>query len=336
MPVISNKLNKSCRQIMIICIMMVITSIRVHASGIDEYQRILKDTEAKLGAIVRQENLRPDSAKKQINELLDATPGSVSVDTGSRNLRKVDLRWLRRDLRALQEYKSKNRQQEAKKIISRIQSMQAASKNIGISKGTDVNAARSKLNSILSRNEYKETFFDSFMLKILNKFSDVLSRIFGGPAAKAIGWVLIGVLLIAVVIAIVYLVLHLAGYFSGRGKKSSQTDSQVMQKQTRPSFESLIGKSEREASEGRYRDAFRSIYLASIIMLDKARLITYTDSGTNWEYMRFIRRQASPEAVEIFGDMTLLFDNLIYGHRDVTRDEYDRCMSQYRQLEVLV
>lgn len=315
----------------VLCLTSLITAPGLYASEDSAYRRVLKTSESGLISTI---NNKPSATSRQaqIKNILDRVPDAIIESPDGK---PVSLAWLRNDLKRISNAKQNQWIAEAKKLLSKLQSLRAASSDIRQVNTARDKAAKKKLAAILKRNEYKESIGEQLLYRMLEKFGGFLAGVFGSDAAKYIGWFLAGLLVLVFVVAIVYLVMFIIRNFSVR-KKDVKAEKLIESIKTRPSFELMLEKSAREAAEGRYRDAFRSLYLASIIMLDKSNLIVYTDSITNWEYLRVIKKQAPPEAISIFGDMTLTFDILIYGHRNVSRNEYDDGLKQFRKLESLI
>ncbi|MCA9535360.1 MAG: DUF4129 domain-containing protein [Myxococcales bacterium] len=85
--------------------------------------------------------------------------------------------------------------------------------------------------------------------------------------------------------------------------------------------EEHLGEAARLASEGRHREAFRSLYLATLVALDRHREIDFDPARTNWHYLR----QMGPgERAAAFRTFTQLFDAKWYGDEHTTREEYER------------
>jgi hypothetical protein len=76
------------------------------------------------------------------------------------------------------------------------------------------------------------------------------------------------------------------------------------------------------AGQGRFRDALRSLYLATLVALDRRRLITFDPSRTNWHYLRQLPRDARRLD---FSRFTRLFDHKWYGEEPTTEEDYREC-----------
>ena len=75
------------------------------------------------------------------------------------------------------------------------------------------------------------------------------------------------------------------------------------------------------AARGLHREAFRSLYLATLVALDRRGEIDFDPARTNWHYLRQMGASARTAAFRTF---TQLFDRKWYGDEHTTREEYER------------
>lgn len=76
------------------------------------------------------------------------------------------------------------------------------------------------------------------------------------------------------------------------------------------------------ARDGRHRDALRALYLATLVALDRRRLIDFDPALTNWQYIRQMSRGEPARAR--FVEFTRLFDHKWYGDEPTTEPDYVR------------
>ncbi len=76
------------------------------------------------------------------------------------------------------------------------------------------------------------------------------------------------------------------------------------------------------AAGGRFRDALRSLYLATLVALDRRRMISFDPALTNWQYIRQMPRGAVRSD---FASFTRLFDYKWYGEEETTERDYLAC-----------
>jgi hypothetical protein len=72
---------------------------------------------------------------------------------------------------------------------------------------------------------------------------------------------------------------------------------------------------DRLIAEGKYREACRALYLASLLRIDKSRIARFEPAQTNWEHLRRIETSIiRPENLQ-FRPVTKAFDLAWYGYR---------------------
>lgn len=92
---------------------------------------------------------------------------------------------------------------------------------------------------------------------------------------------------------------------------------------------SFLDEAAQLAEHGDLRAALRALYLATLVALDRRRLIAFDPHRTNWQYLRKMPRG---EAREAFARFTRLFDHKWYGREATTRPDYDECRSLARAI----
>ncbi len=75
------------------------------------------------------------------------------------------------------------------------------------------------------------------------------------------------------------------------------------------------------AAQGRYGEALRALYLATLVALDRRAWIRFESSLTNWQYLR---QMPAGEAREDFRVLTRTFDVKVYGGEAASADDYAR------------
>lgn len=92
---------------------------------------------------------------------------------------------------------------------------------------------------------------------------------------------------------------------------------------------SFLDEAAQLADGGDLREALRALYLATLVALDRRRLIAFDPHRTNWQYLRQMPRGEPRDA---FRQLTRLFDHKWYGHEATTRHDYERCRSLARAI----
>jgi len=133
---------------------------------------------------------------------------------------------------------------------------------------------------------------------------------------KLSGWVLMALAAVALALIAVYVTRDRKLSRTGAAAKLELSPAATSEPAT------LLDDAARLAAAGDFRAALRSLYLATLFALDRARLIEYEPSKTNWQYTRSLPRG---ELQTTFAAFTRIFDRTFYGHEAATREHYERC-----------
>src|SRR5262249_48177623 len=110
----------------------------------------------------------------------------------------------------------------------------------------------------------------------------------------------------------------------------------------------LLAEADREAAAGRYREALRLAYLATVARLDPVGVLPEDGSRTHWELLRDLRRISSDELrvtsnegktselvtrhsslVTLLSPLTQRLDERLYGGRTTTVEDYQVCRAAH-------
>ena len=80
----------------------------------------------------------------------------------------------------------------------------------------------------------------------------------------------------------------------------------------------ILAEAETLRRRGELRAALRTVYLATLVQLDRRREIVFDPARTNWQYLRDF---PAGERRERFATLTRLFDHKWYGHEPVSDDD---------------
>jgi hypothetical protein len=216
------------------------------------------------------------------------------------------------------------------------------------------------LRRVLARPEYQirerkpslvERFF-AWLGDLLTRFFLWLARLLDrwlpaqtpGRADRLARLMVIGVvLLLAVLIARMILLILPNLRRLGRVKDAEPAGGELLVPQEP---DALLAAAEREAAAGRYREALRLAYLATVARLDRAGVLPEDRSRTHWELLRDLRRLTSPHPssliphpsslVAVLAPLTQRLDERLYGGRATTVEDYQVCRTAHDQIERLL
>ena len=84
--------------------------------------------------------------------------------------------------------------------------------------------------------------------------------------------------------------------------------------------------------DGKYREAVRCLYLASLLKIDEARIARFERSETNWEHLARIESSSTRPAGLQFREPTKAFDQIWYGMRVNGSEDVMRFRAWYRHV----
>ena len=93
-----------------------------------------------------------------------------------------------------------------------------------------------------------------------------------------------------------------------------------------------LQQAEQFAAQKDYHRAFRSVYIAILLQLDRAGAVQYERSRTNGEYLRFLSGKRLLLLLEALQPLTGEFDTRWYGTRETLPADYERVLAAYRQM----
>jgi len=166
-----------------------------------------------------------------------------------------------------------------------------------------------------------------------NGFWEWLRKVFGfggrigAGSSPVMPYILVVVLILVIAYAIAYAV------------KNYQRTPRVTKK--KPSVDTIVEPEESAAAEpdawiaaarlhaaaGDYRRAYRAVFLAILIRLDRRGAIRYERSKTNGDYVRALRN--APDLLAFLRPLANEFDARWYGHVEATKTDFDRLLAQY-------
>jgi hypothetical protein len=95
----------------------------------------------------------------------------------------------------------------------------------------------------------------------------------------------------------------------------------------------LLDRSNRFKGDGNYHEASRWLYLAMLQRLNDAKLIPHQLSRTDREYIQILRTVPTIEVGEL---LVSTHEQVYFGDRIVTSEDFDRCQQVYHQIEASI
>lgn len=143
-----------------------------------------------------------------------------------------------------------------------------------------------------------------------------------GPWIVYLLWGILG----AALLAFLYFALR---HFSWR-KRLSRKTAMLDEAEPERSLDEWLGLADQLEREGKYREAIRCLYIASLLKFDEHRVARFDRGQTNWEHNARIRQSPNRPAGLDFDDPTSAFDRVWYGMRVEGKDDVDRFRAWYK------
>lgn len=309
----------------------------VKAETVVEYDRELTSISRELHAVLEIEKAKPGSATNELKSLLARLRPEMDVSVSKDETIHVDMRWISSGVDGVAKWEPKSRMARIEHLVDRVDAQRGAVLGIPFIGQTSIDRSKAMLASNLAGSEYKPSWQERLTQKIQSWLYGLLEKLNIPPSVGIfIGWLTVVVAAIAFIVAVIFIIWRLlvAASLVRFNRPISHTKPQ--QAPRTPTQTSVLDEAERHAAAGRYKEAFRAVYLAAILALDRAKLVKYIDGVTNWEYLRALTKQDRAETVPPFKAMTGTFDRLIYGEQPISESDYLECRSHYTALiEVL-
>lgn len=146
---------------------------------------------------------------------------------------------------------------------------------------------------------------------------------------KVVYWALVA----AAIGAAVYVVAKLPIKWNktARAKKSAR-GGMLEEGEELKSEDEYAANAERLVAEGKYREACRAYFLASLLRIDALRIARFEPAQTNWEHLRRIESSRRRPAGFEFRDITKRFDYAWYGYEAKTAADVDPFRKAYSEI----
>lgn len=129
-----------------------------------------------------------------------------------------------------------------------------------------------------------------------------------GSWISAVVWVILGV----AIAAFAYFALRHVRFKKGLKRRRTAVLEEHEPDRT---LDEWLAQADLLASQGRYREAVRALYLACLLKFDERRIARFIRAETNWEHLARINGSPAKPATLDFAPPTQAFDLVWYGHR---------------------
>lgn len=175
-----------------------------------------------------------------------------------------------------------------------------------------------------SRQSLRERFFrwlGEILAPIVEPVAEWLAPLFGGGGAAGSGVVILRAILaiigIVAIVAVVVLVIR-----NVRGSMTSDVAHLATQRELKLTSAEARAEAERLFQAGNFREALRSLYLATLLRLDEAGRLRFDRSLTNQEVLSTTRLHGDQMLLAQLSPLVDRFDNVWYGGAPCSADDY--------------
>ncbi len=143
-------------------------------------------------------------------------------------------------------------------------------------------------------------------------------------------WVLCPLLIVLLAFVFAYAVRRFAAGAEER-KESRQGVAEILESDDAASTDAdeWLEAARELARSGDYRRAYRAVFVALLLRLDRAGILRYERSRTNGEYLRGLRKQTA--LLEVVQPFANAFDARWYGHLPATEADFEAGVGWYQK-----
>ena len=218
--------------------------------------------------------------------------------------------------------KGKKEKEDAYYSLKQLVDANALSENFSVSKGADATAKSIKKDPIYdARKEAKSSnWFNKLMDRAKKLFQkpNLPDNKIGPPPAWMlyIVWGFCFLLIVALLVGLVLLVINLPWAWTKAGRARKANRGGILEDgEALLSEDEYLIEADRLIAEGRYREACRCLYLATLLRFDATRIARFEPAQTNWEHCRRIEASKILPTPIPFRPTTKAFDLAWYGYR---------------------
>ena len=93
-----------------------------------------------------------------------------------------------------------------------------------------------------------------------------------------------------------------------------------------------LAEAERQQAAGDFRRVYRALFIAILLKLNQAGVITFERGRTNGEYLRAVRAAAEIAIYGLLAPLVLEFDLRWYGDKPTTAEDAEAMRGEYNRL----
>lgn len=181
------------------------------------------------------------------------------------------------------------------------------------------------------------------VIRLFRALDRLFGRIFGGASgvfggSGGVQWILLGLFFLVGAWVLARIILAFQRRATTRGaRKSASTralDEAELEHVTEP--EIWLQQARRYAAAGDYLLAYRAVFIAILLLLDRQGAVRYDRARTNGDYVRALRNADTPQLYEALLPLAGDFDARWYGRRPTAEEDFQSCLAEYDRFRTLM
>ena len=225
-------------------------------------------------------------------------------------------------INAFESAKSKKDKEVAYDSLKHFVDANALSENFSVSKGADATVKSIKKDPVYEAR--KEAKSSNWFSKLMDRAKNLLQKPnlpennMGPPPAWIfyLVWAICILLIVALLAGLVLLIINLPWAWTKAGRARKAKRGGILEEgEALLSEDEYLIEADRLIAEGRFREACRCLYLATLLRFDSTRIARFEPAQTNWEHCRRIEASKILPSPIPFRPTTKAFDLAWYGYR---------------------
>jgi Domain of unknown function (DUF4129) len=289
--------------------------------SLSEFRQQLRSISEKASSLDQQ----PELAKQLIADIPDAI--SVATSTG---MVDINLRYFKDDLATLPAADANHRSPKLHEIQNYLSALEAEADTYGAS-GNNRSSSRQKLNTILSRREFKRVHEPRIQETLLSKIYSWLARLFRRFRMAPNATFNVLQVIVYVLLATVLLLLLLWTNNRLRRKEEELPAKEIIPfSPSARSWRSWLADARSFAAKQDWRNAIHLAYWAGIAFLESGGAWKPNRARTPREYLRLLST-GNPHYWPLSA-LTRKFEVVWYGRREVAEQDFQETLGQLEKL----
>lgn len=300
------------------------------ADSLSDYQARLADWEQAMARIRQQAATGDETWRENLREVAIDVGRTRTVDRSTAG--SVSVEHPRLEAALVQAMKAHKAEDSAVALSAAEEQLATYRKALSPLPAVDRDHVRQVLARLLPAAPSTDARQAHWLNGLMQRLFDWLGRFFEripelpGPAPRALFWVVVGVGAAVLAIGLWLALCSLRRRFTRRGAAYRKVE--ISRPPEAPDSDAVLSEARQAAAAGAYRDAIRRLYLAMLLKLDSAGLLSYHPAKTNWEHLRsFDDERLRPT----FTSLTSIFDHTWYGAKSAARSDYEQCEALFRE-----